>query len=104
MEADSPLTIEKTQCLECGGKDTFIKEKGETICNNCGLIISERNIDNFNFGIRFFTSEEMEKKVSNGPPQNIFSNINQSTIIKINNIRNINFNPRLLIILYLFYI
>jgi len=88
MEADSPLIIETEKCLECGGKDTFIKEKGEIICNNCGLIISEKNIDHFNFGIRFFNSEEMEKKVSNGPPQNIFTILNQSTIIKINNIRN----------------
>ena len=88
MESDSPLTIEKIECLECGGKDTFIREKGGVVCNNCGLIISERNIDNFNVGVRFFTSEEMEKKVSIGPPQNIFSNLNQSTIIKIKNIRN----------------
>ena len=88
MEADSPLTIEKTTCLECGGKDTFIKEKGEVVCNNCGLIISERNIDFFNFGTRFFTAEEMEKKVSTGPPQTIFSNLKKSTIIKTNSIRN----------------
>ncbi len=88
MEADSPPTIEKSECLECGGKDTFIKEKGEIVCNNCGLIISERNIVNFSFGTRFFTSEEMEKKIITGPPQTIFSNLNHSTIIKTNKIRN----------------
>jgi transcription initiation factor TFIIB len=88
MEADSSLKIEKKGCLECGNKDTFIKEKGEVICNKCGLIISERNIDNLNTGIRFFTSEEIEKKVSTGPPQTIFSNLKQSTFIKINAIRN----------------
>ncbi|MFX1442215.1 MAG: transcription initiation factor IIB family protein [Promethearchaeota archaeon] len=88
MEADSSPSIEKMTCLECGGKDTFIQEKGEIICNNCGLIISERNIDNFNIGLRFFTSEEIEKKLTTGPPQTIFSNLNQSTIIKINHIRN----------------
>jgi transcription initiation factor TFIIB len=88
MEADSSRTFEKSFCLECGGKDTFVKEKGEVVCCNCGLILSERNIDNLNYGIRFFNSEEMEKKVSTGPPQTIFTNLNQSTTIKVNKIRN----------------
>jgi len=75
-------------CLECGGNITLLQERGEIICNNCGLIISESNIDITNEGERYFNTEEMAKKSRIGPPQNLLLDIHHSTFLKENLFKN----------------
>ena len=89
MEIEYPINSKKINvCLECGGNISLFQERGEIICNNCGLIISERNIDIKNEGERYFSSEEMAKKKLIGPPQNILLDIHQSTFLNKNFFKN----------------
>ena len=81
MEIEYPVN-KVNECLECGGNITLIRERGDLICNNCGLIISESNIEIINEGERYFNTEEMVKKRRIGPPQNILLDIHHSTFLK----------------------
>ena len=82
MEADTSFKIETSECLECGGKITFIKEKGEIVCNRCGLIISEKNVDNFNSRMLVYNQEEIKKTSYSRHLQDIFSDIQQSMFLR----------------------
>jgi len=56
------------ECPECGGHHLLIlKEKGEAICKDCGLVIEERMID-FGQEWREFDSEDQGKKRRTGAP------------------------------------
>ncbi|MFX1395095.1 MAG: transcription initiation factor IIB family protein [Promethearchaeota archaeon] len=89
MEIEYPINNNKVNvCLECGGNISLLQEKGEIICNNCGLIISERNIDITNEGERYFNAEEMAKKRKIGPPTNTLLNNHHSTFLKKNYFKN----------------
>lgn len=87
MEIEYPVN-KVNACLECGGNITLIQEKGDLICNNCGLIISESNFEILNEGERHFNSEEMVKKSSIVPPQKILLDIHQTTFLKEDFLRN----------------
>jgi len=32
-------------CPECGGSTVIIQERGETVCQQCGLVVGERGLD-----------------------------------------------------------
>ena len=88
MDIGSCFNVEADKCVECGGKITLIQEKGEIVCNDCGLVLSERNINKNNSSSRYFNAEEMKSKVLTDPQNNILSDIHQSTYIKTKNIKN----------------
>jgi transcription initiation factor TFIIB len=62
--------IEKYQnlCPECNGYIVLISERGETVCNQCGLIINEKEIDVKNSGRRAYTQTEKNKIDNYGWP------------------------------------
>ena len=45
-------------CSECGGSIISIEEKGETVCEQCGLIMDERLVDFSHSGKRAYTYQE----------------------------------------------
>ena len=76
-------------CPECGGSIIFIEEKGETVCNQCGLIINERLVDYSHSGKRAYTNQEKNSREQTGAPISILlPDMGLSTVIdkqKINN-------------------
>ena len=55
-------------CTECGNKNLISDDsRGEIICNNCGLVISQKIIDS-GPEWRAFSSEEASRKVRVGAP------------------------------------
>jgi len=76
-------------CPECGGSIIFIEEKGETVCNQCGLIINERLVDYSRSGKRAYTNQEKNSREQTGAPISILlPDMGLSTVIdkqKINN-------------------
>lgn len=60
--------MSEEKCPECGGKK-FIRdyEKGEIICANCGLVVSE-NIADLGPEWRAFDAEQKEKRARGGAP------------------------------------
>ncbi len=76
-------------CPECSGKIIPIQEKGETVCGQCGLVVSERIVDVFHSGKRAFTRQEKEKRERVGSPISILlPDMGLSTVIDKNNINN----------------
>lgn len=76
-------------CPECGGSIISIEEKGETVCRQCGLIVSERLVDFSHSGKRSYTTQERNKREQTGAPITILlPDMGLSTVIdkkKINN-------------------
>jgi transcription initiation factor TFIIB len=59
---------EQETCTECGSKDITVDyTRGETICSNCGIVLTSRNIDS-GPEWRAFTSEERNKRSRVGSP------------------------------------
>ena len=56
------------RCPECGGNIISIPESGDSLCSQCGLIISERNPDYAHSGRRAFTAGEKKKRERTGAP------------------------------------
>jgi len=57
-----------TKCPECGGSNLFAnRDKGETICRDCGLVLEDKMID-FSQEWREFDSEQGESKRRAGAP------------------------------------
>ena len=58
----------KSLCPDCGSQKTIqIERNGETVCGGCGLVISERRIDNRQEW-RAFTAEERNARARTGGP------------------------------------
>ncbi len=75
-------------CPECGGKTIPIHEKGEIVCSQCGLVVSERGLDISHSGKRAFTKQEKEKRERTGSPITILlPDMGLSTIIDKYNIK-----------------
>ena len=49
-------------CPECGGQIISVPESAEDVCNQCGLIINERKIDNSRNGKRAYTNQEKNQR------------------------------------------
>jgi len=76
-------------CIECNGKIIYIQEKGEIVCGQCGLVISERRVDTSHSGKRAFTKQEKERRERTGSPISILlPDLGLSTIIPKENIKN----------------
>ncbi len=76
-------------CSECGGNLILVVEKGETICFQCGLIISEREFDYTNSGIRAYNNEQKKKRERTGTPISpLLPDISLCTYISKKNINN----------------
>lgn len=89
MATDSDNEYLLNYCLECGGKIISIQEKGEIVCEQCGLVISERALDMSHSGKRAFTKQEKEKRERTGSPISILlPDLGLSTIIPKENIKN----------------
>ncbi len=88
MEVESNLSNLSHSCPECNGKVILLHERGETVCGQCGLVLSERNVDISHSGKRAFTKAEKESRERTGSPISILlPDMGLSTIIDKNNIK-----------------
>ena len=75
-------------CPECEGNTISIQEKGEIVCQQCGLVISERIVDVSHSDKRAFTKQEKERRERTGSPISILlPDMGLSTVIDKNNIQ-----------------
>ena len=89
MEIKSKVRNLSNLCPECEGNTISIQEKGEIVCRQCGLVISERILDTAHSGKRAFTKQEKERRERTGSPISILlPDMGLSTIIDKNNITN----------------
>ncbi len=89
MEIKSKFNDLSNLCPECGGKILSLQEKGEIVCGQCGLVISERILDISHSGKRSFTKHEKEKRERTGSPISILlPDMGLSTVIDKRNITN----------------
>ncbi|MHA2393947.1 MAG: transcription initiation factor IIB [Promethearchaeota archaeon] len=85
----SNISKTSNSCPECEGPIIFIAEKGETVCAQCGLIISEREVDNSHNGRRAYTSQEKNSREQTGAPISILlPDMGLSTVIDKQKISN----------------
>ena len=68
MTSITEYSVKLEVCPECYGKTILIKEKGETVCSHCGLIIYERQFDMSHKGIRIYNKDGRAKKERLGAP------------------------------------
>jgi len=68
MTSITENSVKLEMCPECYGKIILIKEKGETVCSQCGLIIYERQFDLSHKGIKIFNKDDRIKKERLGTP------------------------------------
>lgn len=88
MEIESDLSNFSNSCPECGGKVIPLHERGEIVCGQCGLVISERIVDISHSGKRAFTKQEKENRERTGSPISILlPDMGLSTIIDKSNIK-----------------
>ncbi|MHA1380511.1 MAG: hypothetical protein ACTSRG_19265 [Candidatus Helarchaeota archaeon] len=70
-------------CSECNGPIITDDYRGETLCEACGLIHSEKACDIANFGRTMYSTQKVNRKSTHGDPQSVFSpGINYSTFIE----------------------
>lgn len=88
MEIESDLSNFSNSCPECGGKVIPLHERGEIVCGQCGLVISERIVDISHSGKRAFTKQEKENRERTGSPISILlPDMGLSTIIDKSSIK-----------------
>ncbi|MFW9945829.1 MAG: transcription initiation factor IIB family protein [Promethearchaeota archaeon] len=88
MEVKIEFSSLSSLCPECGGKAIPIQEKGEIVCSQCGLVISERILDISHTDKRAFTKQEKDKRERTGSPISILlPDMGLSTIIDKSNIK-----------------
>ena len=76
-------------CPECGGSIIPLINTGDVVCNQCGLVIDEKNVDFSRNGRRAYTNQEKHNREQTGAPISILlPDMGLSTVIdrkKINN-------------------
>ena len=72
---------ERTACPECGGKLVNDDEHGETVCNECGLVVDEGGIDRGPEWRAFDAKEKDEKSRVGAPTTNMMHDKGLSTNI-----------------------
>ncbi|MHA1913565.1 MAG: transcription initiation factor IIB [Promethearchaeota archaeon] len=88
MEIESDLSNSSNSCPECNGIVIPLHERGEIVCGQCGLVISERIVDISHSGKRAFTKQEKENRERTGSPISILlPDMGLSTIIDKSNIK-----------------
>lgn len=76
-------------CQECGGNIIFISETGESVCQECGLVVNERAIDLSHSDKVIYTSQEVINKEHFGSLVTpLTPELALHTIIPIKEIRN----------------
>ena len=80
-EAEESATEEELQCPECGGKLANDTEHGETVCQDCGLVVEEGEIDHGPEWRAFDASEKDEKSRVGAPTTNMMHDKGLSTNI-----------------------
>lgn len=79
FESDPFLSL----CSECNRPIITDNYRGETLCEACGLIHSEKACDTANFGKNMFSTEDTYRRSHYGDPQSVFiPNISYSTFIE----------------------
>ena len=83
------ITPNSSFCPECGGGTISIHQRGETVCQQCGLVVNEKEVDISHSGIRAYSKQEKDKKERTGCPISILMpDIGLSTIIDRSKIKN----------------
>jgi len=76
-------------CPECGGSIITLQQTGDLICNQCGLVLEEKRLDNSHDGRRAYTTNEKSSRERTGAPISVLlPDIGLTTVIdksKINN-------------------
>jgi len=76
-------------CPECGGSIIPLIETGDVVCNQCGLVINEKNVDFSHNGRRAYTNQEKNSREQTGAPISILlPDMGLSTVIDRNQISN----------------
>ena len=88
FESDPHLYL----CSECNGPIITDNYRGETLCEACGLIHSEKACDTANFGRTMYSTQDFNRKSTHGDPQTIFTlDIGLSTFIDAKGLFDSNF-------------
>ena len=88
MEVESNLSNLSNLCPECEGNTISVQEKGEIVCRQCGLVISERIVDVSHSDKRAFTKQEKQRRERTGSPISILlPDMGLSTVIDKKNIQ-----------------
>ncbi|MFW9900885.1 MAG: transcription initiation factor IIB family protein [Candidatus Thorarchaeota archaeon] len=76
-------------CPECGGSIIPLINTGDVVCNQCGLVINEKNVDFSRNGRRAYTSHEKNNREQTGAPISILlPDMGLSTVIDRKKISN----------------
>lgn len=76
-------------CPECSGLILPVFERGEAVCQSCGLVVRDRMVDISSSGVRAYTHDEKVKKSHTGDPISILTpDIALSTYIDRKKIQN----------------
>lgn len=88
------MAVNKAQqvCLECGGQIIYDHERGERLCCECGLVMSDREVDPDRVVIHNLRSNYDEVVTHYGPP--IIDQLSSLKLIEVINWRKVS-NPRL---------
>ncbi|ELY44175.1 transcription initiation factor IIB [Natronorubrum bangense] len=80
-EESRERTAEREQCPECGGRLVSDTEHAETVCDDCGLVVEEGEIDHGPEWRAFNASEKDEKSRVGAPTTNMMHDQGLSTNI-----------------------
>ncbi|MCK4380227.1 MAG: transcription initiation factor IIB [Candidatus Lokiarchaeota archaeon] len=89
MSSNTKNNILLNVCPECGGSIIPLIETGDVVCNQCGLVIDEKNVDFSHNGRRAYTNQEKNNREQTGAPISILlPDIGLSTVMDRNKINN----------------
>ena len=79
-------------CSECNGPIIIDNYRGETLCEACGLIHSEKACETANFGKTMYSTQDVNRRSHYGDPQSLFTfGIGLSTFIDAKGLFDSNF-------------
>jgi len=88
MNVVSNLKLISNLCPECGGNIVSISQIGETVCSQCGLVVTERSIVLSHSDKRAYTSQEKKLREHTGAPiSSLLPDIGMTTVINKKNIK-----------------
>lgn len=91
MNAIYNLNKNVNVCPECGGNIISLQETGDIVCNQCGLVLHEKNVDFSHAGRRAYSTEEKNNRERTGAPMsNLVPDIGLTTTIDKTKIKNPN--------------
>jgi len=76
-------------CPECNGVVVLSKERGESVCNQCGIIVNEKFLDLSHNESRIYNKADKDKKERTGNPISpLLADLSLTTLINRNEITN----------------